>query len=92
MLDEIYEKAERLSSQHIVCINSTYQGGGVAEILDSIVILLNELGVEVGWRILHGSPDFFTITKKFHNALQGEQINLSKDPRKSKQIYVRKRH
>jgi trehalose synthase len=76
-LNNIYEKADKLSGRHIVCVNSTYQGGGVAEILDSIVILLNELGVEVGWRILHGSPDFFTITKKFHNALQGEKINLS---------------
>jgi trehalose synthase len=76
-LNSLYEKAERLSGKHIVCVNSTYQGGGVAEILDSIVILLNELGVEVGWRILHGSPEFFTITKKFHNALQGEKINLS---------------
>jgi trehalose synthase len=76
-LNRLYEKADKLSGKHIVCINSTYQGGGVAEILDSIVILLNELGLEVGWRILHGSPDFFTITKKFHNALQGEKINLS---------------
>ncbi len=73
----IQQKADKLSGKHIVCINSTYQGGGVAEILDSIVILLNELGVEVGWRILHGSPDFFTVTKKFHNALQGEKINFS---------------
>ncbi len=81
-LEELCERAERLSGKHIVCINSTYQAGGVAEILDSAVILLNELGVEVGWRILHGSPDFFTITKKFHNALQGERINLS-DQKKS---------
>ena len=76
-LQTLNEKADKLCGKHIVCVNSTYQGGGVAEILDSIVILLNELGLEVGWRILHGSPDFFTITKKFHNALQGEKINLS---------------
>ncbi len=77
VLNDLHEKAVRLSGKHIVCINSTYQGGGVAEILDSIVILLNKLGVEVGWRLLHGSADFFTITKKFHNGLQGEKINLS---------------
>lgn len=77
VFDSIYEKADRLRGKHIVCINSTYQGGGVSEILDSFVVLLNEFGVETGWRILHGNPDFFTTTKKFHNALQGEQINLS---------------
>jgi trehalose synthase len=77
LLNSIEEKAERLSGKHIVLINSTYQGGGVAEILDSAVILMNELGIKVGWRILHGTPDFFTITKKFHNGLQGEKINLS---------------
>ena len=76
-LSIIRQKAEKMIGKHIVCISSTYQGGGVAEILDSMIILLNELGVEAGWRILHGSPDFFTITKKFHNGLQGEKINLS---------------
>ncbi len=77
VLNDIYRKADKLRGKHILCISSTYQGGGVAEILNSSVILLNELGVDVGWRILHGSPDFFTVTKKFHNALQGENINLS---------------
>jgi len=58
-------------------INSTYQGGGVAEILESLVPLLNDAGVNTQWDIFHGNPDFFQITKKFHNALQGEKINLS---------------
>lgn len=77
VLNNLYQKADKLKGKHILCISSTYQGGGVAEILNSSVILLNELGIDVGWRILHGSPDFFTVTKKFHNALQGEKINLS---------------
>ncbi len=84
VIDNLFEKADRLSGKHIVCISSTYHGGGVAEILDSAVILLNEIGVEIGWRIFHGSPDFFTVTKKFHNALQGEKINLSEQ---KKRIY-----
>jgi trehalose synthase len=84
VMEDIRRKAEAFHDKHVVCVNSTYQGGGVAEILDSSVILLNELGVEVGWRILHGSPDFFTVTKKFHNALQGENINLSQ---KKKDLY-----
>ena len=77
VIDEIYSKAEKFSNKHIVCISSTYQGGGVAELLNNLVFLFDEIGIDFGWRILHGSPDFFGITKKFHNALQGENINLS---------------
>lgn len=77
VLSEIYRCAARLSSKHVVHISSTYQGGGVAEMLNSLVVLMNDIGVLTGWRILHGTPDFFTITKKFHNGLHGDQINLS---------------
>ncbi len=82
--DNLREKVDRLSGKHLVCISSTYNGGGVAEILDSAITFLNQMGLEVGWRIFHGSPDFFTVTKKFHNALQGEKINLSEQ---KKRIY-----
>jgi trehalose synthase len=83
-LDKIHAEAEKLSGKHITCINSTYQGGGVAEILNSLVPLFDQVGVDFGWRILHGTPDFFTITKKFHNGLQGSKINLSQ---RKKDIY-----
>jgi trehalose synthase len=83
-IDEIYAEAEKLRGKHITCVNSTFQGGGVAEILNSIVPMFDQVGVDFGWRILHGTPDFFTITKKFHNALQGDPINLS---RRKKDIY-----
>lgn len=78
----LFKKARRLTSKAILNINSTAQGGGVAEILESLIILMNELGIYAGWRILHGNPDFFTITKKFHNALQGSPINLTKIKKK----------
>jgi len=84
-LANIYAKARGLYGKHIVHINSTYQGGGVAEILHSLVLLMNDVGISTGWRILHGSPDFFNITKKFHNALQGASLNLSEQ---KKQIYL----
>ena len=84
VIDKIHAEAEKLSGKHITCVNSTYQGGGVAEILNSIVPMFDQVGVDFGWRILHGTPDFFTITKKFHNALQGDPINLS---RRKKDIY-----
>lgn len=76
-LDSIYARARKLFGKHIVFISSTYQGGGVAEMLNSLIFLFNEIGIEVGWRILHGTSDFFVTTKKIHNALQGEKINLS---------------
>lgn len=84
IVDEIYENASHLKDKHVVCISSTYQGGGVAEMLNSMVPMFDDVGLEFGWRILHGTPDFFTITKKFHNALQGDKVNLSD---RKKQIY-----
>jgi trehalose synthase len=83
-IEKIHVEAEKLSGKHITCVNSTYQGGGVAEILNSLVPMFDQVGVDFGWRILHGTPDFFTITKKFHNALQGSSINLSQ---RKKDIY-----
>ncbi len=71
-----------LYGKHVLNINSTYIGGGVAEILSSLVPLMNDVGMEAGWRTVHGNVDFYGITKKFHNALQGEKINFS-DMKKS---------
>jgi len=71
----IRRKAESLQDFHVVNINSTYYGGGVSQLLSSLTILMNGLGIETGWRTIHGPPDFFTITKKMHNALQGGDIH-----------------
>jgi trehalose synthase len=76
-VERILQKAERLRGFHVVHVNSTYYGGGVAELLGSLSLLMNQLGILAGWRIIQGSPDFFSITKKMHNALQGGSINLS---------------
>lgn len=76
-VERILAKAERLKDLHIVNINSTYYGGGVAEILSSLTLLMNATGIKTGWRVLQGRRDFFSVTKKMHNALQGAEINLS---------------
>lgn len=76
-ISEIYRKGTQLSKYHVLHVNSTYYGGGVAEILRNMTILMNEIGIDVGWRAMIGSPDFFRVTKKFHNALQGDEINLT---------------
>lgn len=77
-VERIKEKAKPLKDRHVVFINSTFYGGGVAQLLSSLVLLFNNVGIRTGWRIIQGSPDFFSITKKMHNALQGADINLSK--------------
>ena len=77
VITDIFRESRGLYGTQLLHVNSTYQGGGVAEILGRLVPLMNDLGIEADWRILHGSHDFFTITKKFHNALQGEEINFS---------------
>jgi len=82
VLGQIYQKAHRLVNKHIVHINSTAHGGGVAEILNNLIVLLNDIGVDSGWRVLIGPSDFFSITKKFHNGLQGNSINLSNNKKR----------
>ncbi|MDD5061624.1 MAG: glycosyltransferase [Candidatus Marinimicrobia bacterium] len=82
----IFQQARALYGKKIIHLNSTYMGGGVAEILNSLVPLMNDVGLNTGWRIIRGNPDLFTITKKFHNALQGDPINLSEI---KKEIYIK---
>jgi trehalose synthase len=76
-VDRILTKAQRLSDLHIVNVSSTYYGGGVAEILSPLTLLMNSAGIKTGWRIIEGRPDFFSVTKKMHNALQGAEIYLT---------------
>jgi trehalose synthase len=52
-------------------INSTRRGGGVAELLSSLIPLFCDLGLTAEWRTLEGPPEFFKVTKAFHKARQG---------------------
>ncbi|MCJ2186254.1 glycosyltransferase [Novosphingobium beihaiensis] len=76
-VERILGKAEKLRDLHVININSTYYGGGVAELLSSLTLLMNGTGIRTGWRVLQGRPDFFNITKRMHNALQSDEINFS---------------
>jgi len=76
-IERIRKKARQIQDLHVVNVNSTYYGGGVSQLLSSLTLLMNGLGIKTGWRVVHGPPDFFSITKKIHNALQGGKINLS---------------
>ena len=76
-VERLLKKVEALRDLHVVNVNSTYYGGGVAELLSSLTLLMNASGIKTGWRVIEGRPDFFSITKKMHNALQGADINLT---------------
>ncbi len=58
-------------------VNSTFSGGGVAEILSHMLPLLEQLGVDARWNTIKGNPDFFQVTKKFHNTLHGRREDIS---------------
>jgi trehalose synthase len=76
-VERIMRKAKRLTDLRVINISSTFYGGGVAEILSSLTLAARAIGVKADWRLIQGSPDFFSVTKKLHNALQGAEINLS---------------
>jgi trehalose synthase len=69
--------AEKFSGRVVQIINSTFVGGGVSEILERMVPLLNQLGVDARWDVITGNEEFFEVTKKFHNALQGRPEKIS---------------
>ncbi len=81
-VERILRKAKPFRDLHVAHVNSTYYGGGVAEVLSSKTLLMNSLGIRTGWRVIQGSPDFFSVTKKIHNALQGDSIDLSERKRR----------
>ena len=76
-VERIRNKAKEFKGLRVANFNSTYYGGGVAEMLSSMTLLMNSLGLQTEWRVIQGTPDFFSITKKMHNALQGGEIDLT---------------
>ncbi len=81
-VQRIRQKAAKLKGLRVANFNSTYYGGGVAETISSLTLLMNSLGLRTEWRVIQGTADFFSITKKMHNALQGGEIDLSKIKKK----------
>jgi trehalose synthase len=78
IIEELTILASHLGSRSIKMVNSTAVGGGVAEMLRRIVPLLSEMGIETTWDIIEGDDEFFRITKRFHNALQGQDDDFQK--------------
>jgi trehalose synthase len=76
-LHRILHKSEAIRDLHIVHLSSTFYGGGVTEILTPLTLTMNAMGLEVGWRMIQGTPAFFNVTKKLHNTLQGQTTALT---------------
>jgi len=76
-LTQIKKLAEPLKGKSWTNVNSTCVGGGVAEMLHSVIPFARGLGIACNWYVIEGLNDFFTVTKKFHNLLQGQDIDIS---------------
>ena len=78
--------AQRLKGLKLLELNSTAQGGGVAEMLYSSIPFLNALGIESEWKVIKGNKEYFETTKSLHNLLQGKKGTFTP---KMEQTYLR---
>ena len=79
LADEIRERAERLSGKRVLHVSATSFGGGVSEILMTLVPLMVDVGLGCEWQVIYGREEFFNATKVMHNALQGNPQDLSEE-------------
>ncbi len=84
LLDRIDKLSARLKGASIQHINSTFIGGGVAEILQSLTPVMRSIGLQARWDIISAGDEFFGVTKAFHNAFHGERIDFSE---RMKEVY-----
>ena len=84
-VDELRFLARELKGKSVKMVNSTAVGGGVAEMLNQLVPLLNEVEVKTHWDVITGGNDFFEVTKAFHNALQGSDYKL---PQQARDVFL----
>src|SRR5437867_32147 len=80
--EQLRTLAKAAKGRSMLHINATAYGGGVAEILQNLVPLLRDAGVDAHWAVLDAPPAFYDITKKIHNALQGMKLDLSDTEKK----------
>ena len=79
VIDQLRQLAEPLKGMKVVHVNSTREGGGVAEILHRLIPLKRELGLDASWEVVVGDSQFYQCTKKMHNALQGDRNGITDD-------------
>ena len=83
LMDSIKALAEPLAGKRVLHLSATAFGGGVAEILYTLVPLMSDAGLEVEWRIIHGQDEFFDVTKTIHNGLQGDPTGLTEEQKET---------
>jgi trehalose synthase len=79
LVDEIRGYATQLRGKRILHVSATSFGGGVAEILYTLVPLMTDVGLQVEWHVIYGREEFFNTTKVMHNALQGNPQDLTEE-------------
>lgn len=89
LYEEIQDLAARLKGARVLHVNATAFGGGVAEILYTLVPLMRDVGLDVDWSVMFGAEPFFNVTKGFHNALQGADYDLTVEGRAVYEEYNR---
>ena len=86
----IVDTAAELDDIRVAHVNSTASGGGVAEILHSLVPLLNDVGVDTDWLVMEAPDEFFDVTKAMHNGLQGDQSEFTEEMRETYRSVTRR--
>ena len=79
LIQEIRNLVEDLNGLRVLHLSATAFGGGVAEILYTLIPLMNDVGIEAEWQVMLGREEFYNVTKRLHNALQGNPDSLSDD-------------
>ncbi len=74
VIEEILALAEPLRGKRVLHVNSSGFGGGVADLLEALVPLMNDVGLQAEWRTIRGDSSFFDVTKAMHNSLQGKPM------------------
>lgn len=82
-IKQLRELAAPLRGARVAHINATSYGGGVSELLRSVVPLYQALGIEAEWSVIPGNDEFFQVTKGFHNALQGAPFDLAEQAKET---------
>src|SRR5207247_10035886 len=75
-VDRIREKARKFEGLRVANFNSTYYGGGVAEMISSLTLPMNSLGLRTEWRVIQATADSFSTPRQMHNTLQDGAIDL----------------
>jgi trehalose synthase len=90
LLEEVRSLGEKLRGARLLHVNATPYGGGVSELLRSLVPVARAAGLDAEWKVIFGEVPFYQVTKGFHNALQGAELELTENARDIYLLYNRR--